>query len=151
MYLITADTDYAVRALVHLCRSGSRTSTRSLAAAQDIPVDFAYKVMRRLTAAGLTTRLMGAKGGFTLARASSQISLLDIVRAAQGDIAIRKCCSSPECCSKISSCTVYPRLMTLQSSLVKSLGSVNLVDIVASKRQPPKKSPIKSRRAHGPG
>jgi Rrf2 family transcriptional regulator, iron-sulfur cluster assembly transcription factor len=135
MDLIGADTDYAILALVYLAVNENQqaVSTKTLAKSQDLPVEFIYKIMGRLTKAGLTKRYMGAKGGFMLAREPEEISLLDIMQATQGRVTMKKCCINPLSCARSRSCAVLPKLAHLQNTLVKSLDDISLLEIVSTK------------------
>ncbi len=135
MEIIGADTDYAMRALVHLAlnRGKSPVATKTLAGAQDIPLEFAYKILQKLTKAGLTRRYMGTQGGFALAHAPEQINLLEVIEAIQGPVAVRKCCLGLDNCPRSSSCIVLPKLETLQASLKRSLKDITLAEVLDSK------------------
>lgn len=135
MELIGADTDYAMRALVYLAlnRDKGPVATKTLAGAQDIPVEFAYKILQKLTRAGLTGRRMGAHGGFVLGRDPEHISLLEVIQAIQGPVAVRKCCLGLDNCPRSPSCIVMPKLEKLQVSLKKSLKDITLAKVMGSK------------------
>lgn len=47
---------------------------------------YTQKIIRKLVVAGLVTSVSGLKGGFRLARSSSQITCLDVVEAIEGKI-----------------------------------------------------------------
>ena len=149
MELIGTDTDYAMRALVHLTLSRKQgpVPTKTLAGAQGIPVDFAYKILEKLTRAGLTSRYRGARGGFALARSPAQINLLEVIQAIQGPVAVRKCCLGLDNCPRSSSCVVQPRLERLQASLMKSLRDITLADVLGSKYPAPGPTVADSRRS----
>ena len=138
MELIREDTDYAMRALVYLAirRKQEPVAAKVLAKAQDIPNDFAHKILRKLTKAGLTKSYMGSQGGFTLARSPSQITLLQVVETIQGPVMVRKCCLGLDACPRCPSCSVSVKLGELQDTLVKFLENITL-DEVLEARYPP--------------
>jgi Rrf2 family protein len=135
MDVIGADTDYAMLALIHLAVNEKQqaVSTKTLAKSQGLPVEFVYKIMGRLTKAGLTKRYMGAKGGFMLARKPEEITLLDIVQATQGKLTLKKCCINPLSCAKSRACAVLPKLTQLQNTFLKSLDDISLLEIVSTR------------------
>ena len=132
MEILRKDTDYAVRALVHLAQNRRQTPVRArkLAEDQGIPLDFAYKILRRLVRAGLCRAYMGPRGGFALALEPGQITLHDVVRAIQGELAVRNCLLDISNCPRQSNCPVSAKLAELQETLEKQLGKITLVAIM---------------------
>jgi Rrf2 family protein len=133
--LIRKDTDYAMRVLVYLSLPDKQgpVAAKVLAKNQDIPNDFAYKILQKLTKAGLTEGYMGSQGGFTLARSPSQITLLEVVEAIQGPVIVRKCCLGLDVCPRRPSCSVSVKLEELQDSLVKFLENITLAEVLEAR------------------
>lgn len=142
MEVIKADTDYAMRLLVHLARDASARPlpARTLAEAQEVPAHFAYKILNQLTAAGITRRTMGAHGGFRLGRSPERISLLQVAEAIQGPLVTRKCVLDSGACSRRSGCPVSLKLRRLQDELAASMERLTLQEILhgASPESPAK-------------
>ena len=130
--LIRQDTEYAMRALVHLAMNGKKKqiAAKELAKSRNVPEDFMYKILRKLTRAGLTTCHMGYHGGFKLARSPREITLLQVVSAIQGPVMVKKCCLDLEACPRRPVCGFSPKLAELQDILVRSLDSITLADVV---------------------
>lgn len=91
---ITAKVDYAVRAAVELARAyptdGSRPTplTRhAIAEAQDIPSKFLEHILADLKRSQIVGSVRGADGGYWLHRSPDQITMADIIRAAEGPLA----------------------------------------------------------------
>lgn len=85
---ISAKADYAVRALVELAASGGGpVKGEHLAAAQQIPAKFLEAILAQLRQAGLLHSRRGSDGGYWLARTAAEITLADIIRAADGPLA----------------------------------------------------------------
>ena len=78
---LTKADDYAVRAMIHLaCLPDGRVAMRhEIAEAQGIPSSFMAKNLRSLVRARLLHSSRGVNGGFGLARAAREISLLENV------------------------------------------------------------------------
>jgi len=105
---ITRRTDYAIRLLLELVRSGGGpVSVRTLATSQDVPYAFARGIQRDLAAAGLVETRRGASGGVVLARDPGDISLLDVVRATQVSTSCSVCTNDPTWCSRMGGCSVH--------------------------------------------
>ena len=100
VFLIKSDTDYAMRMLVSLAlREGNSPVTAAdLTEGQNIPVDFAYKILQKLRRANIIKSFKGVNGGFSLAKKPCDISLLDVVDAVQGRILLRHCLIDDDNC-----------------------------------------------------
>jgi len=73
---------YALAASICLARhSGPRRSARTIAKTTGIPPAFLAKILRSLARAGLIEGERGHHGGYRLARASSEITLADVIAA----------------------------------------------------------------------
>ena len=88
---ISARTDYAVRAMLALAQAQSEEagplSVEVLAQRQGLPRRFLEAIVADLRAAGLVVSTRGARGGYTLARPASEVSLGDVFRAVDGPLA----------------------------------------------------------------
>jgi len=88
---ISARTEYAVRAMLALAQAqadgAGPLSVETLALRQDLPRKFLEAIVADLRGAGLVVSTRGARGGYTLARAASEVSLGDVFRAVDGPLA----------------------------------------------------------------
>ena len=134
MEIIKKETDYGLRAMIHIAQKGkpSPISAKSLAEMGEIPVEFTYKILRKFARAGIVKRFMGPKGGFIPNQEPSQITLLRIVEIIQGPISVRKCLLDYEACPRKSSCKISARLKEFQNSLIKMMANVTLADFLES-------------------
>ncbi|UGQ12137.1 Rrf2 family transcriptional regulator [Yinghuangia sp. ASG 101] len=84
---ISAKADYAVRALLELARDAARPLTcEAMASSQEIPFRFLKSVVGELRRAGLVRSQRGCEGGYWLGRPADEISLLDVMRAVDGEL-----------------------------------------------------------------
>ena len=106
---ITRQADYAVRAVLHLARSGdTRTATSVIAEEQKIPPSFLAKIISQLSIAGLLHTSRGARGGVTLARQAGEITLLEVIEAIDGPIQLNECVGNTNTCSFDKDCPLRP-------------------------------------------
>jgi Rrf2 family protein len=85
---VSAKSDYAVRALVELAaRRGEPLTADALAAAQDIPKKFLSSILLDLRRDGFVLSRRGAEGGYVLARSPAQITVAQVMRAVEGQLA----------------------------------------------------------------
>ncbi len=128
---ITRQADYAVRAVLHLARSGDqRTATSSIAEEQKIPPSFLAKIISQLSIAGLLHTSRGARGGVTLAREAKDITLLEVIEAIDGPIQLNECVGNNGSCSFEGECPLRPVWCDAQDELVKKLKSTNFFSLL---------------------
>jgi Rrf2 family protein len=120
---ITRQADYAIRAVRYLAKLGTnqRAATSTVAQEMKIPPSFLAKIISQLSIAGLLHTSRGARGGVTLAREPSEISMLDVVEAIDGPILLNECVGDPANCAFSDDCLVHPIWAEVQESLVKRL------------------------------
>jgi Rrf2 family protein len=125
---ITRQADYAIRAMLYLAREGKgkRVATSDVADAQRIPPSFLAKIVSQLSIAGLLHTSRGMRGGISLARDPSQITLLDVVEAIDGPIRLNECVTNEGVCTFEAECPIKPVWCDAQVELVNRLKSVNL-------------------------
>lgn len=83
---LSSSVSYAVGILLQVYAHGTDGPMTAAAIADGckFPPRFLYRILRRLVDAGLLTGVSGPGGGYTLARRSGSISLLDVVGAIDG-------------------------------------------------------------------
>lgn len=73
-------------------------SVREVAELLEVSENHLAKVMQRLSRAGLASSTRGPKGGFVLARAAREITLLEVYEAIEGPLDVHHCLfPSPRC------------------------------------------------------
>ena len=84
---LTRRADYGIRAMIAIARATPEVplSTPRIADAMAIPVRFLPQVMADLARAGLVDSTGGRRGGYRLGRPASEISLLEVIEALEGD------------------------------------------------------------------
>jgi Rrf2 family iron-sulfur cluster assembly transcriptional regulator len=83
---LSSSVSYAVGILLQVYTRGADGPMTAAAIADGckFPPRFLYRILRRLVDAGLLTGVSGPGGGYTLAKPSRSISLLDVVSAVDG-------------------------------------------------------------------
>ena len=84
---LSARVDYALRAAVELAAAGAPRTVEQLAVAQDIPNKYLESILGELRRGGLLRSQRGPEGGYRLARPAAQISIADVIRALDGELA----------------------------------------------------------------
>jgi Rrf2 family protein len=132
---ITRQADYAVRAMAYLSELGPerRAATSQIAQEKQIPPSFLAKIVSQLSVAGLLNTSRGARGGVSLAKSPTEISLLDVVEAIDGPILLNECVGDGSDCSFNESCTIKAVWCDAQQELVNRLRSTTFGSLVVSK------------------
>ena len=105
---------------------GSVALVSVLANAEGLSVSYLAKIFQDLAKAGLVRSHRGAKGGFSLARPPAEITLIEIIEAIEGPIALNRCLVAWEECEKRDACGLYPVLAQAQEQLTSMLRGTSL-------------------------
>ena len=124
--------DYAVVLMTAAARrpAGERLSATELSQDTGVPLPTTQKLMGQLAASGLLNSVRGASGGFSLARPASEISLVDIVEAVEGPIALTMCSEANNHeCALDAHCRVKPHIGVVGNAVRGALGAVSLTSL----------------------
>ncbi len=130
--LITRETDYALRILRALS-DGSQKTVGRIAAEQLIPQQFAYKIMKKLSKAGLVSVSRGTEGGCRLSADLKEVSLYHLMEAMEEGTQIIACMQDGYECpwkEKNSLCRIHGRLALVQRRLDKELKGHSLHNLI---------------------
>ena len=85
---INTTTRYGVRALFDMVHNnrGRPTPIKDISRRQKISERYLEQIFARLLKAGVLTSKRGARGGYMLARDPAEVSVVDVIEAAQGPI-----------------------------------------------------------------
>ncbi len=128
MLRITKLTDYAIVILTHCAGEDARQYTaRDLADRSRLPRPTVGKVLKTLARAGLVVASRGTKGGYSLAKPPSQISVAEIIEAIEGPLALTECSvAQPGQCEIESCCPVRANWQRISAIVRRALESVSL-------------------------
>jgi Rrf2 family iron-sulfur cluster assembly transcriptional regulator len=134
---LTSAADYAIRAMIHLsCLPEGSVALRSeIADAQNIPTSFMAKILRSLVRARLLRSSRGVHGGFALARAASQINMLEIVEAIEGPLSLTDCSPAADSCAWSLDCPASSVWVKIQEDMRGTLRNATLEDLVSTPRR----------------
>lgn len=131
--MITRKTDYAIRCVLYLAESmGKTVMINEIAEKAQIPKSFLAKILQRLAKAGIVTSLRGVKGGFKLAKKAAAISLLDVVEAMEGPVAMNVCAVDRKACALSRTCCIHPVWVDIRRDMEARLGKMTFAKLLAS-------------------
>ncbi|HZN88650.1 MAG TPA: Rrf2 family transcriptional regulator [Thermoleophilaceae bacterium] len=140
--MFSTKAEYGVRVMAHLAKAdGERPiSLGVIADAEGLPLAYLEHLVQRLRRAELVESRRGARGGYTLARPAGEISMADVVRSLEGEIAPIECISSdPDgqlVCTREGSepCPTKFLWTRVQGSIVRTLNEMTLADLIRPPR-----------------
>lgn len=132
---ITTWAEYAVICALHLARRASEgpVAGRELAQREKLPADYVEQILLRLRRADIVASTRGAHGGYALARPASEITVREVIAAAELATFDLHCVSHPvdeERCSDAQNCSIRPVWLLLQNKINDVLDSVVLSDLL---------------------
>ena len=126
--MISQSAEYALRVVICLAtKPGVPATTVQLAAATRVPPFYLAKLMRTLVEAGVVSSRRGINGGFQLARAPENLSLLDVIHAITPGSRIAHC---PIEGPGSELCRLHRRLGECQDYMDKVLGTCTVADML---------------------
>ncbi|RCK70818.1 Rrf2 family transcriptional regulator [Desertihabitans brevis] len=84
---LSARVDYALRAVSELAVAQGPRNVEQLSVAQGIPAKYLESILGELRRGQLLRSQRGPVGGFRLARPAEEISVADVIRALEGELA----------------------------------------------------------------
>jgi Rrf2 family protein len=126
---------YAIRAVLTLAHEdGDRVvPARAIARQMDIPGRFLPQVLGDLSRAGIVEARLGRAGGYRLSRPPSQISILEVIEATEGDTRRQTCVLTGERCGHSAiPCDVHAVFSDAQVAILARLAATSVADVVSS-------------------
>ncbi len=131
--LLTRATEYALLSLDSIRKAEKPIGAEQLANELCIPRSFLAKILQSLARAEILESKKGAQGGFILAKELNQISVREVIIAAEGKApAVFDCTQYASTCpnGSIGTCSISPFLATFQHKVDDFLNGLMLGDIL---------------------
>jgi Rrf2 family transcriptional regulator, iron-sulfur cluster assembly transcription factor len=131
---ITTWAEYGLIVALHLARrgAGSPVPAREIADRERLPADYVEQILLKLRRAGIVRSVRGARGGYALARPPEEVSVRDVVAAAEHRTFEVNCDTRPvdaARCAPSAACSIRPIWRALQHRIDELLASVSLADL----------------------
>ena len=131
MLRVTKLTDYATVVLTVLAaRPEQVLSATELAEAAGLEATTVAKLLKPLAQAALVIGLRGVNGGYRLARSADAITLIEVVQAMEGPLAITECSQDHSNCGIAHQCGVRTQWRLINDVLADALRSVSLAQML---------------------
>lgn len=142
--MFSTKAEYGIRVMTHLAATDSAgpVSLGAIAEAEGLPLAYLEHLAQRLRKADLVDSRRGAHGGYSLSRPAEAITMAQVVRALEGDIAPIECISADAdgdlvCSREIHGDAPCPTKLLwarVQGSIVRTLEETTLQDLARPAR-----------------
>jgi FeS assembly SUF system regulator len=131
MLRVTKLTDYATVVLTVLAaRPGDVLSAADLADTAGLEPPTVSKLLKPLAQAGLVSSQRGARGGYRLSRDATEITLIEIVEAMEGPLAMTECSQHESHCGIADQCGVRANWRLINDVVADALRGVTLAQML---------------------
>ena len=134
--IFSSATEYAIRGVSELAarNADGPVLLDELVAGTGLPRDFVAKIFQKLVRAGVLRSAKGRNGGFALAKAAHEITLMEIVEAVEGPQLMDACVVGLERCNDHMPCAQHDLYKPIRQRLKDYLRTTTLADMAASLR-----------------
>ena len=121
--------DYGTQVMAYMAKDEAVHSASEVAARLDMAVATVSKILKMLARANLVASVLGAKGGYMLARHPKDISMAEIINAMDGPISITEC-SGDSSCTRESLCSTRGNWQGINRIIQEALDKVSLAEMI---------------------
>lgn len=123
-------TDYGVLIMSHLASNPDEPqSAYELAGELKMPQPTVSKILKALAHAGLLQSQRGVKGGYHLSRSPAQISLIEIIDALEGPLALTECNLQAGLCEMECDCNMRKNWIDINALIRNTLAKIDLAQM----------------------
>ena len=123
---------YGIHAMYDLAQYGSDTPQpiKSIAERQNIPEAYLEQLIGQLRRSGLVKSVRGAQGGYLLSRSPAEITVGEVLRTLEGELAVVDCLMEEDLCHKACSCPTRVVWKKLRDGLNEIVDGITLQDML---------------------
>jgi FeS assembly SUF system regulator len=131
MIRLTKLADYGVMLMSHVAAAPDALhSASSLSRAAGVSIPTVSKILKQLARKGLLVSHRGASGGYTLAKAPTQVSVAEVIAALEGPIAVTECADETHSdCAVEAVCRVRTNWQRINEAVRGALEQISLEEM----------------------
>lgn len=129
----TRECDYGLR-IIRALADGQKKTAEDICDVEDIPEQFAYKILKKMERGGFLQSCRGRDGGYWLVKHLDDITMLDIVTTIDECLLVNECLQEDRPCSRNTSelpCSVHIELEWIQKQLINELRRKSIREVLA--------------------
>ena len=134
LILIIKEVEYAVRIIDELYHEGPLPAAE-ISERRDIPSPFIYRILKKMEAGGILSIRRGPKGGYTLCRDCSELTLYDVISVFENTFLVVECMKSGYDCTNNNSadCCMHREFRRIQDRLKEEFNRDSLASLLEAK------------------
>lgn len=123
---------YGIHAMYDLARFGceSPQPLKAIAERQRVPEAYLEQLIAVLRREGLVKSVRGAQGGYLLARPPGEITVGQVLRSLEGELALVDCLLEEDACDKACSCPTRIVWQKVRDGLNEIVDGITLQDML---------------------
>ena len=131
MIRMTKQADYGIVLLTRLAQEQDRLfNATELAQETQLPAPTVSKILKILARSGLLVSHRGVKGGYALARSAAEVTVVEIITALDGPVAITECIDdTPGECTQEAFCSVRGNWQRINEAIRGALEEITLAEM----------------------
>lgn len=124
--------EYAIRALAHAVADSNqdRFQAKDICEKAGIPESFTRKIFQSLVQGGFLLAHRGPGGGYSLSVSPEKISILDVIKAVDGEDTFSKCIMGLSECGGENPCPLHPIWSDAKHDLIQQLSQSTLREVI---------------------
>lgn len=128
---VTRASEYAMLGLLALSRRspGAVEMVDVLAREEGVPPSFLGKIFQSLSKAGIVKSARGSGGGFSLVRIPAEITVLEVIEAVEGPIALQRCLETDSDCTHREGCALCGLFSEAQDRVKEVFGRTSVAEL----------------------
>jgi Rrf2 family protein len=128
---------YGMRLMLELAHKYGKGPVflKEIAKQEAISEKYLSLIIIPLKAAGFVHSTRGAYGGYTLAKAPSEINLKEVVDILEGDTSLVDCVKDPSACSRVNTCASRDVWEIVSKKIAETLRSMTLETLAGMSRE----------------
>ena len=123
---------YGLRMLMDMAahQASGPVTLHEVSERQGISAKYLWQIVNQLKTAGFVRGVRGPKGGYVLVREPEAITLLDLVQALEGPIALVECVAEESACSRAQGCVAQSVWSEVKRATCEALKSITLAEVL---------------------
>lgn len=123
---------YGLKAMFELANSSVNgpVSLKYIAKQQNISDQYLEQIFSSLKKAGLVKSVRGAQGGYMLSKSARDITVADILKVLEGNMAFTECLLDSEACENFDSCSTRYVWEQIKKAIENVTMSISLQDMI---------------------
>lgn len=137
--VLSQRSQYGVRAVLELAKRADTGPVKAatIAASQQVPLRFLENILAQLRQGGIVESARGKEGGYFLARRSRDVTVGEVLRLLEGDIASVDCkeAGGNRDCSLQAGCVLLPMWLEAHQAMMSVFDSTTFEHLLEQERE----------------